>query len=118
MTVFWDVEPCSLVDVYGRYIGAVFIVKAMMEAESTSETSVTFYQTTRRNIPEDSNFHACRRENLKSHIQIKGARNLDHNTIPSKVYVHFERKSKKIRVYPSACLSVRNIAQATRLIQK
>jgi hypothetical protein len=26
----------------------------MMEAASTSETSVIFYQTTRRNIPEDS----------------------------------------------------------------
>jgi hypothetical protein len=28
----------------------------MMEAASTSETSVNFYQTTRRNIPEDSHF--------------------------------------------------------------
>jgi hypothetical protein len=26
----------------------------VMEAVSTSETSVTFYETTRRNIPEDS----------------------------------------------------------------
>jgi hypothetical protein len=30
------------------------IVTLMMEAASTSETSVNFYQTTRRNIPEDS----------------------------------------------------------------
>jgi hypothetical protein len=29
----------------------------MMEAESTSETSVNFYQTTQRNIPQDSNLH-------------------------------------------------------------
>jgi hypothetical protein len=29
----------------------------MMEAVSTSETSVIFYQTTRRNIPEDSHLH-------------------------------------------------------------
>jgi hypothetical protein len=28
-----------------------------MEAISTSETSVNFYQTTRRNIPEDSHLH-------------------------------------------------------------
>jgi hypothetical protein len=28
----------------------------MMEAASTSETSVNFYQTTRRNNPEDTNF--------------------------------------------------------------
>jgi hypothetical protein len=40
----------------------------MMEAASTSETSVNFFQTTRRNNPEDSHLHTCRRENLKSHI--------------------------------------------------
>jgi hypothetical protein len=39
----------------------------MMEAASTSETSVNVYQTARRNIPEDSHFHTCRRENLKFH---------------------------------------------------
>jgi hypothetical protein len=30
------------------------LIALMMEAESTSETSVNFYQTTRRNIPEDN----------------------------------------------------------------
>jgi hypothetical protein len=40
----------------------------MMEAGSTSETSVNFYQTTQRNIPEDSHPHTRRRENLKSHL--------------------------------------------------
>jgi hypothetical protein len=39
----------------------------MMETGSTSETSVNFYQTTRRNNPEDSHLHIRRRENLKSH---------------------------------------------------
>jgi hypothetical protein len=39
----------------------------MMEAAITSETSVNFYQTTRRNKPEDSHFHTRRRENMKSH---------------------------------------------------
>jgi hypothetical protein len=39
----------------------------MMEAASTPETSVNFYQTTRRKSPEDSPLHTCRRENLKSH---------------------------------------------------
>jgi hypothetical protein len=38
-----------------------------MEAASTSETSVNFYQTTRRNSPDDSHLHTRRRENLKSH---------------------------------------------------
>jgi hypothetical protein len=40
----------------------------MMEAASTYETSVNFYQTTRRNNPEDSHLHSRRRENLKSRI--------------------------------------------------
>jgi hypothetical protein len=39
----------------------------MMEAASASETSVNFYQTTRRYKPEDSHLHTRRRENLKSY---------------------------------------------------
>jgi hypothetical protein len=37
-----------------------------MEAVSTSETSVSFYQITQRNIPQDSHLRTRRRENLKS----------------------------------------------------
>jgi hypothetical protein len=40
----------------------------MMEVVSTSETSVNFYETTRLNIPEDSNLHISRSESLKSHF--------------------------------------------------
>jgi hypothetical protein len=32
-------------------------ITLMMETVSTSETSVNYYQTTRRNIPEDSHLH-------------------------------------------------------------
>jgi hypothetical protein len=32
-----------------------------------SETSVSIYQTAKRNIPEDSHLHTRRRENLTSH---------------------------------------------------
>jgi hypothetical protein len=46
-------------------------IALMMEAVSTSETSVNFYQTILRNIPEDSRLHTRRRENLKSHIGIQ-----------------------------------------------
>jgi hypothetical protein len=42
------------------------LIALMMEAASTYETSVNFYQTTRRNNPEDSHFHSRRLENLKS----------------------------------------------------
>jgi hypothetical protein len=38
----------------------------VMEAASTSETSVNFCHTTWRNNPEDSHLHARRRENLES----------------------------------------------------
>jgi hypothetical protein len=40
-----------------------------MEAVSTSETSVNFYETTRCNIPEDSHIHTHCRENLKSQTE-------------------------------------------------
>jgi hypothetical protein len=39
----------------------------MIEATSTSEMSVDFYQTTWSNNPEESHLHTRRRENLKSH---------------------------------------------------
>jgi hypothetical protein len=35
--------------------------RLMMEATSTSETSVNIYQTTRRNSPEDSHLHCGKR---------------------------------------------------------
>jgi hypothetical protein len=40
----------------------------MMAAESTSVTSVNFYQTTRRYNPEQSHLHTHRRGNLKSYM--------------------------------------------------
>jgi hypothetical protein len=40
-----------------------------METVSTSETSVDFYQTTRRNIREDGHIHTRRRENLKFYLK-------------------------------------------------
>jgi hypothetical protein len=43
----------------------------MMEAASIFETSVNFYQTTRRNNQEDSHIHTRRRKNLKSHQKEK-----------------------------------------------
>jgi hypothetical protein len=47
---------------------AASIIRVMvMEATSTSETSVNFYQTTWCNNPEDSHLHTHCCENLKSH---------------------------------------------------
>jgi hypothetical protein len=59
MTVFWDVAPCSLVEIYRRFRGACPL------HHQRDESSVDFYQTTRRNITEDSHqftvfsFRAC-----------------------------------------------------------
>jgi hypothetical protein len=56
MTVFWDVAPCNVVQIDRRFRDAYcLLIALMMEAVSTSETSVSFYQTTP--IPEDS--HLC-----------------------------------------------------------
>jgi hypothetical protein len=73
MTVFRVLAPCSLVDVCRRFRGSYCLhrlndwtlIALMMEAVSTSETSINFYQTTIRNIPEDSHLHTSRRINLK-----------------------------------------------------
>jgi hypothetical protein len=45
------------------------LIALKMEAASTSETSVHFNQTARRNNPEDSHLQTHRRENLKSQLK-------------------------------------------------
>jgi hypothetical protein len=66
MTIFWDVAPCSLVEVY-RYLRG--LIALIIKALSASETTANLYQTTRLNIPEDSHLHTRRRENLRSHLK-------------------------------------------------
>jgi hypothetical protein len=44
------------------------VMSLMMEAARTSETSVDIQLRTRQYIPEDSELHTSRRENLKSHM--------------------------------------------------
>jgi hypothetical protein len=50
IAAFRIIAPCSFVDIYRA-------IALMMEAVSTSETSVKFYQTTRRNNLEDSHLN-------------------------------------------------------------
>jgi hypothetical protein len=58
MTVFWDVAPCIVVEVYRRFSGAYCLHHLSDERSSeTSETSVDFCRTTRRSIPADG--HRC-----------------------------------------------------------
>jgi len=51
-------------------VRAASIIALMMEAARTSETSVDIQLRTRQYIPEDSELHTRRRENLKSHILV------------------------------------------------
>jgi hypothetical protein len=51
-----------------KWIQFEFLIALMTEVASTFETSVNFYQTTRRNNPEDSHTDTRRLENLKSHL--------------------------------------------------
>jgi hypothetical protein len=44
------------------------IIALMMEAARTSETSIDIDLRTRQCIPEDSELHTCRCENLKSRL--------------------------------------------------
>jgi hypothetical protein len=89
MVVLWVVAPCSLI-VYRLYrdacclnqqndekevreISACILIALMREAASTFETSVNFYQTTRRKNPQDSHLQlaAVRNGNLTAVQTIK-----------------------------------------------
>jgi hypothetical protein len=54
MTAFWDVAPCSILELDRRFRCAYCLYHQGDRRESTSDTSANFYETTRRNIPEDS----------------------------------------------------------------
>jgi hypothetical protein len=70
MTVFWVVVWQKFADVSDVLASSIREIALMMEAANTSETLVNFYQTTRRNNPEDSHLHTRSHENLKSHPSI------------------------------------------------
>jgi hypothetical protein len=74
--IFWDVKPCSLVEVYWRFFAEHILAACLvysstlkMEAVLSSEISVNFYHVIRRHIPEDSTLGNHNRENLKSHTE-------------------------------------------------
>jgi hypothetical protein len=75
MAVFWNVAHVVweiLTNVSEELTASIIRVMSllMMEAVSSSETSVNIYQTTQCNISEDSHLHTRRCENLKSHLHI------------------------------------------------
>jgi hypothetical protein len=52
----------------GLFLASGLLIALMIEAVSTYETSVNFYQNTRRNIPQDSNPRTRHHENMKSQV--------------------------------------------------
>jgi hypothetical protein len=66
MAVLWIVPPLSLIEVYRHFRGACCLhyqgklIALMMEAASTSETLVNFYETKWHNNPDSHLFKICR----------------------------------------------------------
>jgi hypothetical protein len=56
MTILCDVAPCSLVEIddVSEVLTASIIMTKMMQAIRTSDTSISFYEATLRNIPQES----------------------------------------------------------------
>jgi hypothetical protein len=85
--VFWDVALCSHIEVYRRFRGTALI----MDAVSTSETSVNFNVTIRCYIPEDSKLDLATIVILKLLVRLRKpiavclrivGNNLQHDTVP------------------------------------
>jgi hypothetical protein len=65
MDVFWDIAPCSLVD-NDRSFGVAYCTYHKSDKLLVySETSVSFYQTTLCNIPEDGRLRTHGRDNSR-----------------------------------------------------
>jgi hypothetical protein len=63
MTDFWDVAPCSLVEIYQRFRGA-YCLHYEGNEDSKELWNVGHFL---RDYAENSHLHARRRENLKPH---------------------------------------------------
>jgi hypothetical protein len=57
MAAFWVVVPCSLIEVTDVSEVLAASIALMIQEKIASEMSANFYQTTRRNNPEDSHLN-------------------------------------------------------------
>jgi hypothetical protein len=65
MTILGGTVPCSPVEIYGHFRE---LIALLIEVVSISETSVNFYETAQRNVPENYHIHTRGSENVKSHV--------------------------------------------------
>jgi hypothetical protein len=72
MALFWNIVPCGVVDAGRRFRGAYSLATLffalMMEAVSSSETLLSIYQVTLRNVQQYILHHIHRHEKLKYDI--------------------------------------------------
>jgi hypothetical protein len=68
MALFWEVAPCSLVDTNRLSEKlTISIIMSILEAGSSSKTSVNIYQIAGSNIPEGISLHNRQIGKLKNH---------------------------------------------------
>jgi hypothetical protein len=64
VTIFWNVMPCILVDIFRRFRGSCRIFTLAVALNPT------YTQTTHHHIREDGSLHIYRFENLRTYYQI------------------------------------------------
>jgi hypothetical protein len=107
MTAFWDIAPCSLIEVDRHFRGAyclhhqgddirdyttqyprrLFIV-LMMEAVRTYEASVNLHEPTRRNIPEGCHLIALMIEAVRTYETSVNLQEPTWRNIPEGCHLH------------------------------
>ena len=74
ITVFCDVTPCSLAEIYWRFAGTYCLhlrgTRVKTEVVCSSIMSLNVYQTTRRHIENDGSRHSHHPQNPKSYFYI------------------------------------------------
>lgn len=69
MVVFWNIVPCSVVETDCNFRDTLLPQsswrRVMMEGGCTMKRRSVFYETARRNVPENSHLYTRRRQNVK-----------------------------------------------------